>query len=907
MMNKVIHRDKDVMATIMKGVGYTQEYYPAFGHIRDGRGTIFMFMDSTGNGTWMDGLDRLGIKVEAKINNMGKGMKYLKRLTAPHPYVAEPGHMPSVRILEPVGKMTDGFGLFDLDYVKQFVPGVQLGWLLPMTYLGNAKTVNGTEAVYSKGFGLVVKDLNYDYIAYESKTEVLPKGGTTFMGCLYPAKGKEFVNSNIQSIANFNLERFVKDDGIAYLKEFSDNHDNTQFIKGKLGMITTDSSVDKSWALANAFDKLQSPLDYPAIVSRVIRHFIDGDAVDVRKLRIPTNKAVARYFTCDPTCFTSDGEFNASAGVLKPGEVFVGSEIVGDIAITRSPNARGEQWHANAVYNVELAELEGNALFYSGHDIAGAEAMHEVCGGSDNDDRIVVDYDPTIVAHMKAITSLKPGERNCSTPSTTEDLLASAGVSTAGWPMAALEALRNVKGHLDANRMSVLIKKMNQGSGIGKAVNALIGEAIIRNNWSDFAAVLGTDTDAALTALPNFWGDDLEEVIDTGINSGASGALDEKIDAFDAWMVDWKVTPDMLVGSDVRKNRLSKAVKEAVEAKEVRVVSTFMGSVQDSLTLEANTLRVKWTSMMLSNKFSLAPLGMAVPAHIKDFVSEVRGVWIAFWQDIDRDSMDKDDWNAYYKGACKAVATMLHTLETEEEKYAAIAWLYQGTYVRDISDEDRVLFAIGAKNFPDGLLWSSDVRENGTVVMTGFATYCVDMLCLAGEGFLRRPFTLLPEYRGNTRRGLNLQNLNDTVTVHRRIVRLAGKDIGWTSGVGNGTYKVVNGEIIVEKSFNKLIHTTARPSFNIVNGWYGKIRAGKATEADLAKWHELFDGQEATLVPTTFTTRTGAHEPAVQVIVGKKGIGWLDKTELGLVTKAIKVTLKTPLWSKYTFHAVVNS
>ena len=144
--------------------------------------------------------------------------------------------------------------------------------------------------------------------------------------------------SDLQTATNFELESFVHDWSERYLDPLVANYDNVDYLRSLMGLHSP-KAEDMGWLLADALRHLKNPLSYPGIVNRVMRYFVDGTLMDAKKLRVPAVDAVARYLTCDPTCFDANGDFYPDRGVLKPGEVFIGSEITGNVSMVRSPNA----------------------------------------------------------------------------------------------------------------------------------------------------------------------------------------------------------------------------------------------------------------------------------------------------------------------------------------------------------------------------------------------------------------------------------------------------------------------------------------------------------------------------------------------------------------------------------------
>ena len=882
LLNKLIKGDKDLMSTIaidkvVKDIG--KKFHAAFGIIRDSKGTLILL---PGDGTFMESLDDMGVSVKYKPGGAGKAMKYVKRLFAPHPLSYDP---PTVLVKKPVGKMTDGFGLMSLSYARKlhpkgylnkYDPGAKVGTIYPYTYVDS----NGL----CKGFAIVKRDLNYDLITYERKDEVTCS--EPWFGALYPAYGKNTVYTDLQTATNFKLDAFVESWYEEYMAPLTANYDNVDYLSKLMGLYS--EHADKmDWILPKALTELKDPLSYPGIVNRVMNYFVEGTLLDSRRLRVPIVDAVARYLTCDPTAFDANGDFHPSRGVLKPGEIFVGSEITGNVSMVRSPNAEGEKHHARAVYPEALAKMEGNALFYSCHDVKAAETMHEVLGGSDNDDRVVI-YHGDADKHMRALPTLDLKDRvkvAASTPFS--KAITDAGFDLNDFPAEAMALINNPRFEtFNVRTFEVLRNKMGYTGGIGSAVNKLWLGAIIKHNLPNFLDVIakrdGNEAaNKAKAALPDFWGKDLELVIDTMINSGSSDemkALVDEIESIEVWISDYKVIPDLAVGSGVHKGRVSSEItgRATGDNADITIVETALGKVARKITQGVNALRMKYGALMLAGNWSMEPLNVDIPAYIKDHVSDMRSTWAAFWEDMDRDLMTDDEWNGLYKSACSAVNNLLHELETEDEKYLAVAELYRRIYVRELSDDDTKLIMLGIKRYPDGLLFSCDTDN-----LPGIGSYTIDMLALAGEGRVVKESVHWDagcEY---------LRKEVLTCTVSNRILRHNHKVVGLVMGIPNGTYTVQHGKVVVEGQFNKLVKCKGKQAYTLVDGWYNHIKAGRRTEAHLQLWKDKLVGNEVELRPMKFKDK-----PAVGVFLNNVQQAWVASTEVHLIKRAIKVVVE---------------
>ena len=263
----------------------------------------------------------------------------------------------------------------------------------------------------------------------------------------------------------------------------------------------------------------------------------------------------------------------------------------------------------------------------------------------------------------------------------------------------------------------------------------------------------------------------------------------------------------------------------------------------------------------------------------------MRETWALIWEHTNKATLTNDEWNAVYKDACRAVNDLLHTLDTEDEKYLAVAELYRRVYVRELDADKAMLIRLGVERYPDGILWSCDTG------MPGIGSYTLDMLKLAGEGRLVKEdvvFTAGNEW---------LRKESFTCTVGNRGVYYAGKCVGLVFGVPNGTYRVEHGNLVVEGSFNHLVKCKGKQAYTIVDGWAHDLKVGVRTEQQLDDWKSMLVGEEVELVPTTFKKKA-----AVKVMTDKGQVGWLTKAEIPLIKRAFKV-LVSEAKSKFILFA----
>jgi hypothetical protein len=71
----------------------------------------------------------------------------------------------------------------------------------------------------------------------------------------------------------------------------------------------------------------------------------------------------------------------------------------------------------------------------------------------------------------------------------------------------------------------------------------------------------------------------------------------------------------------------------------------------------------------------------------------------------------------------------------------------------------------------------------------------------------------------------------------------------------------------------------------VVNGWYSKLKQGKATQSEIQRWKSRA-GSRATIKKTTFV-RDGVREPAVAVYLENHGnqFGWIARAHIPAVNR----------------------
>ena len=169
------------------------------------------------------------------------------------------------------------------------------------------------------------------------------------------------------------------------------------------------------------------------------------------------------------------------------------------------------------------------------------------------------------------------------------------------------------------------------------------------------------------------------------------------------------------------------------------------------------------------------------------------------------------------------------------------------------------------------------------------------MLQLAGEG---RALVDVMFTAGNER----LEREALTCTVASNAV-YHGKDcVGLVLGVPNNTYRVEYGRLVVEGDINRLVKCKGRPAFTIVDGWMKHINTGKRSEAALEAWKAQLIDQELVLKPCV----DSKGDPAVRALLNGNKVGWVAKSEIGLIKRAIKVVVSEAR-SKFILFATAQA
>ena len=98
------------------------------------------------------------------------------------------------------------------------------------------------------------------------------------------------------------------------------------------------------------------------------------------------------------------------------------------------------------------------------------------------------------------------------------------------------------------------------------------------------------------------------------------------------------------------------------------------------------------------------------------------------------------------------------------------------------------------------------------------------------------------------------------------------------------------------------VKCTGRPAFTIVDGWMKHINTGNRSEAALEAWKAQLIDQELVLKPCV----DDKGNPAVRALLNGNKVGWVAKSEIGLIKRAIKVVVSEAR-SKFILFATAQA
>lgn len=417
-----------------------EHWFAPIGYTRDDSA---VFILTLGDYTPEHMLELLGMRMNedpkllrtnlAKWDHTFKVSKYMKRLWSHHrsyiqgTVIEDLGDVIKVKLdngeditvrYADYGKLVDGMNLV-ASRLMSVLPVSDEVKLSADTGTGLRLTVLSPKG-FSKGHAIVLGDLEYDLVLFNSKKLLFGDRFTLGMDALHSGG----LYTDAQSIINFQMYNtpMLGEWAEKFMREVLDAIQDEEKIRHMLGAYGIDFHKDsatgqyydkeKGWALERMLQGGVGIKQHPAGVRKVSNLFMktvmsceygpSDSKGRTRSLRIPVPPecGCARYIMVDPTIFDTTGT-PSLAGVLRGYDCAVRGHQ-GEVVIHRQPNAhRGEAVKLDAVANPWLMSMDtGTFIFVSCDSI---EEVCEVQGGGDQDDREVIYTDKRMVDHLKSL------------------------------------------------------------------------------------------------------------------------------------------------------------------------------------------------------------------------------------------------------------------------------------------------------------------------------------------------------------------------------------------------------------------------------------------------------------------------------------------------------------------------
>lgn len=498
-----------------------------------------------------DFLRKLGFHINLKKHeDKNKVSKYLKRLWSPHKNYVQGDiiqrfgdyvflvQLPNGKriLVKYMDQLNDGLSM-------QIVDGMNLITKRCLDLLDHKGIVgSGLKLTalsphgLSKGFAIVMDNLDFDLILYGSKPQLTGDKFTIAIDDIKPGK----LLTDVQSVLNFQLYRssFMVDWTIKFYRDVLEalgdeeklksmlNFYNMEFHKEDRGMGDF-IEQESDWALLRALREDIAVTNVPALMRKVSHLFLNRVMDCYKKIRIPVPEDVGttRYILVDPTVFMKDGRVNLNQGVLNKDQVYVPG-IQGEVVFHRQPNAhRSEHYAAFSVYNARLAALNTDTfMFASAKNI---KAMLDALGGGDQDDRVCIYTDPKVVEHFGELIQYQLEPLVIDMATEQENIFS--------------DYLRKLD-YDNLELKNMLSQQKRQRMSIGRAVNPLMQDAAISDNYQMIVAQLKAipnPTEKQQSAIRGlgFYNKDmlrklasrLEHIIDSIKKSGGDLSIEDKM------------------------------------------------------------------------------------------------------------------------------------------------------------------------------------------------------------------------------------------------------------------------------------------------------------------------------------------------------------------------------------------
>lgn len=835
---------------------------------------------------------KLGLKVdlEGKWGNSRKVGKYMKRLYSHHyryfqgtvihegdntiQVKLDSGEVISVKYADH-GKLTDGMNLVSSRFMKSLGERRTVGQGLRITAL--------SPKGFSKGHAIVLPDLHYDLVLFNSKKMLFGERFTFGFDKLHDGGA---VFTDVQSYLNF---RFVEQDFLTTCsKEFLESVDAAikddeklklmlKFYDRKFHMKDIDGDdtfieEEEDWALTSALRHGVDHRHHPALVRKMFNMF-SKTIMKLSDLRapIPEHMGSARYAMVDPTIFDVWGD-PVLDGILKGNTVHCGGHA-GEIAFHRQPNGHRNEHHiATSVVSTQLSALDSGCFMFLSRDTV-IPSLQKL-GGGDQDDRLVYYINQSIVKHFKQL-----------------ELDLYPVVKTEVKPQ--LERKANMFEHLklrkpvyDRTQLLVMLDEMQEDQvSIGYVVNAIMQDTCISDHLEqaiEFASHLPREpkniaAENWLRSYPKYVLRDpatnLEVVIDAVKKDGADIITKKIGDAIKKFNDSFMATPEFLT----RGGKFNGRVPQSRRGDSHPI--TFRCKIDDELSF-IETMRKDLEDVITDNSWQMLqplpleiltyPMGDVEPiAH--DLMRDMRQFYFEQWDIYKKDiKRTKDD--AESKSVIKAYKEIDQMMVDKYGKHPlildAIVLLYGQIYKKRRSEaprnEDGEL-----KKFADGILWGPQMSKL-TIKM-------LEKVGLAGRYV---PVRFEPEFKRLNKEGVS-------VVVAGGIVRQEGTNqvIGQVDPMADGAGTIERGYAFV-KADDAYPYEGPEPTYmvlTVVNGWESKQHKPE----EIIAWRKQ-EHKAVMLVPYTFTNERGEEEHAVRVMLDNKEYGNVSRKDNVYITEPTK-------------------
>ena len=277
-----------------------------------------------------------------------------------------------------------------------------------------------------------------DGIFIGPKKQVKALGNRFTIGFLQEIHGRNEIYTDIQSVINFKLWKFLKGWAFAQLSGYRAELDDTAAINASILRMLEKQHSDPAWFEATylpaqiylaeqKYGLGLHPNLIPACAYRLgrmtekkIEQMCLRDPRGQVRVAIPSSVAFARYAVVDKTALFNGG-IDEHSGVLTSGQAFVGGEIgqyvrqmheKGErvlVWVHRQPNGHSdEKYLLELVWSEELEEIFGAETPFVHISVQTIGKMMSILGGGDQDDCLICYYDQEVVKHFAALPAYPP-------------------------------------------------------------------------------------------------------------------------------------------------------------------------------------------------------------------------------------------------------------------------------------------------------------------------------------------------------------------------------------------------------------------------------------------------------------------------------------------------------------------